>query len=103
MTNESNQPALIAYTVRQNGAVPATIAVMSGQLHIGLDDDRLETLARARSVAKLSRADLAVCLASGKSGATTVAATYVTSARAHVHAPHLLLTDEEVAGAASGR
>ena len=64
-------------TVRQNGAVPATIAVMSGQLHIGLDDDRLETLARARSVAKLSRADLAVCLASGKTGATTVAATMI--------------------------
>jgi pseudouridine-5'-phosphate glycosidase len=64
-------------TVRQNGAVPASIAVMAGQLHIGLDDDRLETLAQSKSVAKLSRADLAVCLASGKTGATTVAATMI--------------------------
>jgi pseudouridine-5'-phosphate glycosidase len=63
--------------VRSAGAVPATIAVMGGSIHIGLSADELETLGRAREVMKLSRADLAVCLASGRTGATTVAATMI--------------------------
>ncbi len=64
-------------TVRDNGAVPATIAVLEGRLHIGLDASQLEQLAQAKDVAKLSRADLAVCLATGGTGATTVAATMI--------------------------
>ena len=63
--------------VRASGAVPATIAVLSGRIHIGLDADQLETLGQATGVMKLSRADLAVCLASGRTGATTVAATMI--------------------------
>lgn len=63
--------------VRDAGATPATIAVMDGALHIGLDDDQLEHLAQAKGVAKLSRADMAVCIAAGKTGATTVAATMI--------------------------
>ncbi|MGK7652945.1 pseudouridine-5'-phosphate glycosidase [Roseovarius sp. B08] len=63
--------------VRDAGASPATIAVLDGQLHIGLDEGQLETLAKAQNVAKLSRADLAVCLATGGTGATTVAATMI--------------------------
>lgn len=63
--------------VRASGAVPATIAVMGGHIHIGLDDAELETLAQATGVMKLSRADLAVCLATGRTGATTVAATMI--------------------------
>lgn len=63
--------------VRAAGAVPATIAVMAGRLHVGLDEDRLENLARAVEVMKLSRADLAACLAQGRTGATTVAATMI--------------------------
>ncbi len=63
--------------IRATGAVPATIAVLNGQLHIGLDDAQLETLAQAKGVAKLSRADLAVCIARGGTGATTVAATMI--------------------------
>lgn len=63
--------------VRQSGAVPATIAVLEGQICIGLTDTQLETLARAKSVAKLSRADFAHCLATGGTGATTVAATMI--------------------------
>ncbi|MBD3663327.1 pseudouridine-5'-phosphate glycosidase [Sulfitobacter sp. TSTF-M16] len=63
--------------VRDAGAVPATIAVLDGRLHIGLDDDQLSTLAQASGVAKLSRADMAVCIASGGTGATTVAATMI--------------------------
>lgn len=65
--------------VRDAGAIPATIAVLDGQLHIGLDEARLEALARAQNVAKLSRADLAVCIATGGTGATTVAATMISA------------------------
>lgn len=64
-------------TVRDEGAVPATIAVLDGVLHVGLDDDRLAALAQATDVLKLSRADLAVAMAAGRSGATTVAATMI--------------------------
>jgi len=64
-------------TVRAGGATPATIAVLDGALHVGLTPAALETLAQARDVAKLSRADLAVCMATGGTGATTVAATMI--------------------------
>ncbi|ADE85564.1 pseudouridine-5'-phosphate glycosidase [Rhodobacter capsulatus] len=63
--------------VRSAGATPATIAVMGGRIHIGLTGAELEALARATGVMKLSRADLAFCLASGGIGATTVAATMI--------------------------
>ncbi|WP_391482072.1 pseudouridine-5'-phosphate glycosidase [Nereida sp. NH-UV-3] len=63
--------------VRQNGAVPATIAVMNGTLHIGLNSDQLDALGQAKNVAKLSRADMAACIATGGTGATTVAATMI--------------------------
>jgi pseudouridine-5'-phosphate glycosidase len=63
--------------VRAHGAVPATIAVMGGQIHIGLTEVELHQLGQAKSVAKLSRADLAACLATGGIGATTVAATMI--------------------------
>jgi pseudouridylate synthase len=63
--------------VRGAGAVPATIAVIEGRLHAGLDAPALEALAQAKGVAKLSRADIAACLATGGTGATTVAATMI--------------------------
>jgi pseudouridylate synthase len=63
--------------VRQAGATPATIAVLERRLRVGLCGDAIEALAQARDVRKLSRADLAVCLASGETGATTVAATMI--------------------------
>ncbi len=63
--------------IRSAGAVPATIAVMGGRIHIGLDRPALTALARATGVRKLSRADLAVCVVSGETGATTVAATMI--------------------------
>jgi pseudouridine-5'-phosphate glycosidase len=63
--------------VRAAGAVPATIAVMGGHIHIGLTEAELERLAQAQDVMKLSRADLAVCLANNGVGATTVAATMI--------------------------
>ncbi|MEY4982509.1 MAG: hypothetical protein RIR62_775 [Pseudomonadota bacterium] len=63
--------------VRAAGAVPATIAVMGGRIHIGLTGAELDSLGQARDVMKLSRADLAACLATGRTGATTVAATMI--------------------------
>jgi pseudouridine-5'-phosphate glycosidase len=63
--------------VRAEGAVPATIAVLDGQLHIGLTGAELAALGQATRVMKLSRADLAVCMAQGGTGATTVAATMI--------------------------
>ena len=63
--------------VRAGGGEPATMAVIGGTLHIGLTDAQLEALSRARNVAKLSRADMAACMASGGTGATTVAATMI--------------------------
>ena len=71
--------------VRDNGAVPATIAVMGGRIRIGLDDVDLETLAQTPTARKLSRADLAACLVSGETGATTVAATMICAALAGIH------------------
>ncbi len=70
--------------VREAGAVPATIAVIDGRLRVGLDRAALERLGRSEGVAKLSRADLAVCLAQGGTGATTVAATMIVAALAGI-------------------
>ena len=63
--------------VRAAGAVPATIAVTGGRIRVGLTDAELDALGQARDVLKLSRADLAACLATGRTGATTVAATMI--------------------------
>jgi pseudouridine-5'-phosphate glycosidase len=70
--------------VRAGGAVPATIAVMAGRIRVGLSEADLDTLGRAGGVMKLSRADLAACLAQGRTGATTVAATMICAARAGI-------------------
>jgi pseudouridine-5'-phosphate glycosidase len=63
--------------VRGAGAVPAAIAVAGGKLRVGLDRAILETLAKSDDVLKLSSADLAYGLMSGRLGATTVAATMI--------------------------
>ena len=67
----------VEQVVRDNGAVPATIAIMGGKVHIGLSDSELDNLAQTPDAMKLSRADLAVALAKGATGATTVAATMI--------------------------
>ena len=63
--------------VRENGAIPATIAVIEGNLHIGLTDEALRQLAQTSVARKLSRADLAICMSQRATGATTVAATMI--------------------------
>jgi pseudouridine-5'-phosphate glycosidase len=65
----------IEEAVRSHGAVPATIAVIRGEVTVGLDDSALETLANADDVAKCGVRDLAPAVAAGAHGATTVAAT----------------------------
>ena len=68
---------LVEDDIRAAGATPATIAVMDGTLHVGLSDAELAALGQAENVSKLSRADIAACIASGGTGATTVAATMI--------------------------
>ena len=61
--------------VRAGGAVPATIAVLNGKVHVGLEEPDLEQVANRDDVVKVSVRDLAAIIAQGGNGATTVAAT----------------------------
>lgn len=61
--------------VRENGATPATIALFDGEVFVGLGDHHLERLVTAKDIIKLSKRDLAVAVAKGLNGATTVATT----------------------------
>ncbi len=70
--------------VREGGAVPATVAVLGGVLRVGLDREELEHVARQEQVHKLSRRDLAVAVAKGWDGATTVATTAWVAGRAGI-------------------
>lgn len=67
--------------VRAEGAVPATVAVLDGVLRVGLDAAALRALARAGGAWKLGERDLAVALAQGATGGTTVSATAAVAAR----------------------
>ena len=69
---------LVEQTIRENGAVPATIAVIGGRLKAGLSREEIEHLGKAgRNVAKASRRDLPALVARGVDGATTVATTMI--------------------------
>jgi len=70
--------------VREEGAVPATIAIIEGRLVAGLSSEQLTTFAATEGIAKVSRADLAAVLAARQTGATTVAATMLIAARAGI-------------------
>ncbi|MBP1851002.1 pseudouridine-5'-phosphate glycosidase [Rhizobium halophytocola] len=76
--------ASVEEIIRQQGAVPATIAVIDGTLHIGLEPEQLAALAQASDVMKLSRADLAFAIAERRTGATTVAATMIAASLAGI-------------------
>lgn len=76
---------LVEETVREEGAVPATIAVIEGRLKVGLSDAEIDRLAEAgRAVTKCSRRDLPFIVASKGLGATTVAATMIIAQMAGV-------------------
>ncbi len=62
-------------TIRAEGAVPATIGIHDGKIVVGLSGTEIEQLAQAENVLKVSRRDIAVALATGQLGATTVAGT----------------------------
>ncbi|ETP68970.1 pseudouridine-5'-phosphate glycosidase [Planococcus glaciei] len=68
---------IVEQIIRDNGAVPATIAIMDGKIKIGLSDEELELLGNSPDVAKVSRRDLGQLIATKKIGATTVAATMI--------------------------
>ena len=74
----------IEAAVRDAGAVPATIAVVAGEVRIGLDDAALEAIAAGEDVVKCGVRDLAPAIASKAHGATTVAATSMLAVRAGI-------------------
>jgi pseudouridine-5'-phosphate glycosidase len=71
--------------VRSAGALPATIAVLDGQLVVGLSEEQIAFFAATAQVAKASSSDLSALLAAQGSGATTVAATVYIAARAGIN------------------
>ncbi len=71
-------------TVRAEGAVPATCAIVKGRLKVGLTAQELEIMCRAENVGKVSRRDVAVYVATGRTGATTVASTMLIAAMANI-------------------
>uniref|UniRef100_A0A7S1T6W5 Pseudouridine-5'-phosphate glycosidase n=1 Tax=Tetraselmis chuii TaxID=63592 RepID=A0A7S1T6W5_9CHLO len=70
--------------VRAAGAVPATIAILKGVVHIGLDEEQLEAVANTPGVQKASRRDLPYVISQGKDAATTVSATMILAAAAGI-------------------
>ncbi|MFF3510463.1 pseudouridine-5'-phosphate glycosidase [Streptomyces sp. NPDC002573] len=70
--------------VRQEGAVPATIAVLDGRAHVGLDKEQVERIANEGGIRKLGHRDLPLAAAAGVSGATTVSATALLASLAGV-------------------
>ncbi len=70
--------------VRSEGAIPATVAILDGQVKIGLTDDELEVLANADQVVKVSRRDFSNVVGRGLTGATTVAGTLIAASWAGI-------------------
>lgn len=70
--------------LRQQGVVPATIALMNGKVKVGLTESELSLLAEAKNVWKTSRRDIPYVLATGQIGATTVSATMIGAALANI-------------------
>jgi len=61
--------------IREEGAIPATIAIIKGDIHIGLTDNELEYIAKEKNVWKLSTREIPICVVQRRTGATTVSAT----------------------------
>lgn len=76
---------LVEQTVRENGAVPATIAIINGVMKVGLSKKEIELLGKeGHKVTKVSRRDLPFVVAAGQHGATTVASTMIIAALAGI-------------------
>ncbi|MBY6187764.1 pseudouridine-5'-phosphate glycosidase [Marinobacter hydrocarbonoclasticus] len=75
----------VEQTVRDAGAIPATIAIIKGRLTVGLTEEQVEFLGKeGLSVTKASRRDIPFIVAAGKTGATTVASTMILAAMAGI-------------------
>ncbi|MBE6118296.1 MAG: pseudouridine-5'-phosphate glycosidase [Erysipelotrichaceae bacterium] len=70
--------------IRAEGAVPATTAIIGGKLKVGLTPEELDLMCNPVDIGKVSRRDVAVYLAAGKTGATTVATTMLIAAMAGI-------------------
>ncbi|KAM9639435.1 uncharacterized protein ACIBXB_013868 isoform 3-T3 [Morphnus guianensis] len=70
--------------VTTNGAVPATVGILRGRIHVGLTDEELEFLASSKNVVKVSRRDLPYVLSQGLSGGTTVSGTMIAAHKAGI-------------------
>lgn len=70
--------------IRENGAIPATVACFNGYIHVGLTDAELDRLASEKNVMKVSRRDLPYALAEKKTAATTVASTMIAAEMAGI-------------------
>lgn len=68
---------MVEQIVRDNGAIPATIAIINGKLKAGLTKDEIEYLGKSHDVVKASRRDIPFIVAKGLNGATTVASTMI--------------------------
>jgi pseudouridine-5'-phosphate glycosidase len=86
LPSPENVDAAVSFerTLVEAGAVPATIAILDGVPHVGLEPDQLQRLARAEDALKLSVRDLPVAVARGATGGTTVAATSWLAAQAGI-------------------
>lgn len=84
---QNAQTALeVEQKIRDNGAVPATIAIINGRMKAGLTREEIELLGKeGHKVAKVSRRDLPFIVAAGKHGATTVASTMIIAEMAGIH------------------
>lgn len=71
-------------TIRKQGAVPATVGIINGQIKVGLSESEIEDLAEADKVYKVSRRDFPFVLSAKEMGATTVAGTMIAAARAGI-------------------
>ncbi|XP_071583409.1 uncharacterized protein [Heliangelus exortis] len=70
--------------VTTNGAVPATVGILKGRIHVGLMEEEIEFLASSKNVVKVSRRDLPFVLSQGFSGGTTVSGTMIVAHKAGI-------------------
>ncbi|KNG79022.1 pseudouridine-5'-phosphate glycosidase [Mycoplasma sp. HU2014] len=71
--------------VRDNGSIPATIAIINGVIHVGLEQEQIEQLAQLKDVIKTSKRDFGYVLANKKSGGTTVSGTILVAKKVGVN------------------
>jgi len=74
----------VEQAIREEGAIPATIAVLKGQVMVGLDRSQLEHFSHAKGIRKCSRRDLPITIGLGLDGATTVAGTMIVAHEAGI-------------------